>query len=1213
MAEDLNLELNKDDFEDIELSDIEKLLKLLNSDARTKESDLKEFDYDILDDNDWFESDTEEKIKWTIESMKDMKEKISFIEGIIKHVKVFEIKRKEERQKMLEQSIDELSWISMSDYRHTEPEPIQSKNDISSNFSLNWQNNQSPINLSVSWQNNQSSIFDSFSLTSSQSRLRPVVEWNDLGIGSFAINTYNETLNKEEIINHLEYWMDNIADENVIISMQKELISIKKWKQAGDLTYLLISYSVNKEREMTKWMSLARWAHNDTQKYYINNIIWNTKWYSEKYIQWYNTDLWNYIKETKDFEEEAKHKKPESINSLELTHYLLMLEDNNTLTTEKLLSVFWRAFLLWLWELWEERKEKWAPSKLQELIQNKWLESLFNISVISNHQLSDIMPLIKDHEKRINWKTNEYFISNPEHIRLINDKERLTSVLEHYKSNNEFLSIKNINPKLLTSFIDNDNIILDITSIDTLDKEIIEENIDSLIAALRINNKDNGFISALLTKAASLLVRPRFIYDIVQEYNVEIPHHHWYLLWYIWEYDELNEQQYEDFDKLKEKYWDFSNLTKEEIEEITKNTEISNLITQYIIINSNFLNIPDSYQSKLFINLIKNNFIWANWEFLHISHSNIEISKVFAEKNLLYFIPKLHLKSKELLQSYLYEILKSDEEDFSYKLTMLKYFDLSDFNRVLQIYKFINDLSYNSYMWWTNDKIYALKNTLNSKLKDDWVKNIIINSLLDSRDNKVQISEEYKDSYLSLTDELKINSKGIFKDFENSTTEYNKTITDDENINQDDLSRFSTKLDDWLQVVFKKHKLWGDQEDDFREAIINTFSNGKINIDSLEAIIKDLSQSIWMEEDELLKDLADVISDTMLKEAKLRTAKSAQKLGSSTLNTCSTGLTDWANAISEYTLNKSKIEKYLIDVNWFWDQALNSELIQSEYLKIISTKKFHNEADYEEFRDSFLIDFKFLQNGNIEIYNQLIELLQNIQNEHEIVFVKENTKLIIEHAKNNSEISFDEFIQNKIDNDELNVDNIQDDSNIETSESSNNDNTPSNILSTESYDYNTESGIIKTSSWDEIPVIEEDKKNLNSKENIENYISLFSTLKDLKLSRLWPHINTISNSIWTTGWINNNSWFLEPVEQQKIINCILISVWMKTLGNFRTMEEYIWKYERDIFWFDWTTENDSTRIWETKVDEEFLKRYITNRPKFAHDEFKDSLNKKRNY
>ena len=438
MAEDLNLELNKDDFEDIELSDIEKLLKLLNSDAKTKESDLKEFDYDILDDNDWFESDTEEKIKWTIESMKDMKEKISFIEGIIKHVKVFEIKRKEERQKMLEQSIDELSWISMSDYRHTEPEPIQSKNDISSNFSLNWQNNQSPINLSVSWQNNQSSIFDSFSLTSSQSRLRPVVEWNDLGIGSFAINTYNETLNKEEIINHLEYWMDNIADENVIISMQKELIAINKWKQPDNLTYLLISYSVNKEREMTKWMSLARWAHNDTQKYYINNIIWNTKWYSEKYIQWYNTDLWNYLKETKDFEEEAKHKKPESINSLELTHYLLMLEDNNTLTTEKLLSVFWRAFLLWLWELWEERKEKWAPSKLQELIQNKWLESLFNISVISNHQLSDIMPLIKDHEKRINWKTNEYFISNPEHIRLINDKERLTSVLEHYKSNNEF-------------------------------------------------------------------------------------------------------------------------------------------------------------------------------------------------------------------------------------------------------------------------------------------------------------------------------------------------------------------------------------------------------------------------------------------------------------------------------------------------------------------------------------------------------------------------------------------------------------------------------------------------------------------------------------------------------------------------------------------------------------------------------------------------------
>ena len=1202
MAEDLNLELNKDDFEDIELSDIEKLLKLLNSDAKTKESDLKEFDYDILDDNDWFESDTEEKIKWTIESMKDMKEKISFIEGIIKHVKVFEIKRKEERQKMLEQ-MDELSWISMSDYRHTEPEPIQSKSDISSNFSLNWQNNQSPINLSVSWQNNQSSFFDWFSLTSSQTQIRPVTQWNDLGLLSYAINKYNEVwLSKEEITNYLEYWMDNISDENIILSMQKELIAIKKWKQSDDLTYLLISYSVNKEKEMTKWMSLARWAHNETQQYYINNIIWNTKWYSEKYIQWYNTDLWNYIKEVKDFEESAKHKKPDSINSLELNNYLFMLEEKWKLNTTNLLKVFWREFLLGLWDIWEENRKEWRISLLQNKIIKWGYESLFNISEITDDQLNIIQPLVDWYKENINTQNKEYFIlSNNKkteviewRIKLITDKNKLNEVLDYAKEKWVKVPLKSINISFNKDYFDNENISIWYLSINSLSKDTIQKNIWTIIEKIIKDNWSESFnIDMLLNRAVILDLWPKFISDIIYKYNIKIDQASVHINKYIWDYKLLEKDDFINIENYRKRYNNFESLSIEQVKEIQNDKENLPLLINYIIENTESLVNPRSIIHKIYYNLIKNDIFWWNTELLYLNHKNKDISKLFLDKWLIIFISKEHLSDPDIINYFLENVIKkSNLENLSHNLHLLSFFDLSDINRVLQIFKFVTEIWHfeNDEDWKILERFNII---INQSIKQPEIQYIIMDSLINAKEANTKIEPEYKEQYFILINEMKMNNE-LFWDawFHNSNKKYSENLKqmDDKGNKTFEVNSLSEEIKKQLLLV-----KWLNKSDITKIIDLFTVSeieSWKLPMDlelTLRTVLKDYE---WLKWSQFLYDVSEVIINTIKKKAE-------EELGlchvsSKTPEGTNNFIKIWNTIISE---SWDENERY-IDENWEYNQVL----IRNEILEL---KKWSSKDEFIEKYKIYISKFSILEKDYPEDYNKLINMMKSLSLFEDAKLASEDPENYVDYLLNGDWKWFRLYYEKNINSTN------SDSTNINNNTISNTELT--NVFINESYNYDIDNNIIKTQSWDEIPVIEEDKKNLNSKENIENYISLYQTLGNLRLMSLWPHINTISNAIWTTGWINNNSWFLEPVEQQKIINCILISVWMKPLGNFITMEEYIWKYERDIFWFDWTTENDSTRIWETKVDEEFLKRYVTNRPKFAHDEFKDSLNKKRNY
>ncbi len=142
-------------------------------------------------------------------------------------------------------------------------------------------------------------------------------------------------------------------------------------------------------------------------------------------------------------------------------------------------------------------------------------------------------------------------------------------------------------------------------------------------------------------------------------------------------------------------------------------------------------------------------------------------------------------------------------------------------------------------------------------------------------------------------------------------------------------------------------------------------------------------------------------------------------------------------------------------------------------------------------------------------------------------------------------------------------------------------------------------------------IISEEEKNIinNNKEAKENIINFYNTLKKLWLSNLWKYRSKISNAIWTTNWINNNDNSLSSNELQIFLNSILKSVGKKEIKPQADVNQYInlFKIQNNyqVIW-DWYKDT-SNKIWNSNIEEMFMKKYIIWYSKFQTTLFKKDL------
>lgn len=123
---------------------------------------------------------------------------------------------------------------------------------------------------------------------------------------------------------------------------------------------------------------------NQYQEDLIKKVLWADyeKWFNDKYLKWYNKNVWNFLVKIEDFEKDLKDDKVSirDINSRTLGNYFLHLKSKWQLTWENVIDIFWANKLYWLREVWEE-KDPDAPKMrvTKQIMQDNWLWDVIKI------------------------------------------------------------------------------------------------------------------------------------------------------------------------------------------------------------------------------------------------------------------------------------------------------------------------------------------------------------------------------------------------------------------------------------------------------------------------------------------------------------------------------------------------------------------------------------------------------------------------------------------------------------------------------------------------------------------------------------------------------------------------------------------------------------------------------------------------------------------
>jgi hypothetical protein len=146
--------------------------------------------------------------------------------------------------------------------------------------------------------------------------------------------------------------------------------------------------------------------------------------------------------------------------------------------------------------------------------------------------------------------------------------------------------------------------------------------------------------------------------------------------------------------------------------------------------------------------------------------------------------------------------------------------------------------------------------------------------------------------------------------------------------------------------------------------------------------------------------------------------------------------------------------------------------------------------------------------------------------------------------------------------------------------------------------------------WKDIKISQNQAKMIKSNPDlIETIITLNTTLIKVWLPNLINYIDPISNAIWTTWWVNNNDKSLNSSEIQKFLNNILVSIW-ETEINTVSLEQYTNEFnQKNNIQISWNHKNKK-EIWNSDIEERFMKKYIIWFTNFQTNKFKTDIQKK---
>lgn len=248
---------------------------------------------------------------------------------------------------------------------------------------------------------------------------------------------------------------------------------------------------------------------NVYQERLISKILWeNHQWFNKDYIQWYNSEKWNYLTSIGKFESILKDrtKSIHKVNSLELANYFSYLAEHNLATKDYLYNILWTKKINELWEIWKNNSDTTVLNVLEEYnlesivteisnyeINNNLQESIDVVSQIDYNSL-DINYLLSEW---INWEKNyQKYLSNITNPNIVLSLLRMWANITFDKINKNLIYNTEILEKIDINFLH-----LNRYSIDGL---LTNKNILTLIIQKDING--NGLLPFLINRLKSELL-----------------------------------------------------------------------------------------------------------------------------------------------------------------------------------------------------------------------------------------------------------------------------------------------------------------------------------------------------------------------------------------------------------------------------------------------------------------------------------------------------------------------------------------------------------------------------------------------------------------------------------------------------------------------------------------------------------------------------------
>lgn len=524
------------------------------------------------------------------------------------------------------------------------------------------------------------------------------------------------------------------------------------------------------------------------------------------------------------------------------------------------------------------------------------------------------------------------------------------------------------------------------------------------------------------------------------------------------------------------------------------------------------------------------------------------------------------------------ETIKTKEDVYLIKLWIKLLTPPEKYEEITKIfYQEIND----------NENLKKLPESENYKIINE-------NSKFIEKDNLVQ--EKYKQLKNNLTKE-KVEKLWWIKDFKKiskNEIEKAKLNIDDKNLN-DILNWLFTKnwdlnLEFWIENAFniiKSDKKIENKQETFKKLIdiINwvaqEIKKDKINKISpeerktIEDNIKTFKRSI----EELLQKEFEDIPDSAKKYFKRNER--------------------WKyifNIVAFYNwlINDKSFSKKDISRSWimFWVHNITKDIVE-KFLTNIWIKREENE-------DLYLSSLQLLVKNN-QLKVSQSKLWLDIPD-------KLDWDAIYKHLE--SWWTYSSYIE-KIQQEKLN----STEKNSNSQETQNNSTNYSKDISSWEYTLDTSNSVIKTESWKNISLNQEEINMIQKNpDTMKNIINLYESLERVWLTKLWNYKEDIFKSlenVFRVQFDRKDGNYLDERETKILLNAVLTSLWEKPIKTDKKIDNFLSEVEninwRQVTW----TEKEVNKLWESRLEASFIEKFVWRWDMiwFKQSAFEDSLKK----